>query len=97
MSPEELENEVHNSQRLGEFMAITGEPRPNRLCDPHAIISGGHTLAGELRGILAWFERRIDDPVNGCWLPRNTAAVKSMPRQLQNAVPHSRIHRIKYY
>jgi len=97
MSPEELEGESHNSKRLGDFMTITGDPRPHHLCDAHAIISGGHTLAGELRAILAWFERRIDDPVNGCWLPCNTASVVHMPRRLKNAVPHSRIHRKKYY
>ena len=40
---------------------------------------------------------RIDDPRNGCWLPCNTKARLHMPRWLQNAVPHSRIHRKSYY
>ncbi len=97
MTPEELEDEAHDSTRLGDFMTVTGDPRPHELCDAHAIISGGHTLAGELRAILAWFARRIDDPVNGCWLPRNTAATTQMPLRLKKAVPHSRIHRIYYY
>ena len=40
---------------------------------------------------------RIDEPENGCWLPKNTAAKMQMPRRLSNAVPHSRIHRYNYY
>ena len=45
MSPEELENEVHNSKRLGDFMTVTGDPRPHSLCDAYAIISDIHFLA----------------------------------------------------
>ena len=48
------------------------------------------TYSGETR-------RRIDDPINGCWLPHNTAAKSHMPERLKNAVPHSRIHRHHYY
>ena len=97
MSIEELEGEKHNSQRMGALMAASGDPRPHTLCDAHAIISGEHASAAKLRAVLAWFQRRIDDPVNGCWLPRNTAAKAQMPRRLRNAVPHSRIHRKHYY
>lgn len=97
MLPEDLEAETHNSTLLGQFMELEGDPRPHQLCDAHAIVSGGHTLAARTRAVLAWFQRRIDDPVNGCWLPRNTAAKSQMPKGLKNAVPHSRIHRKKYY
>ena len=97
MSPEELEDEVHNSTRLAQFMSGTGDPRPHPLCDAHAIVSGGHTGAARVRAVLAWFQRRIDDPINGCWLPRNTEAKAHMPRFLSDAVPHSRIHRKGYY
>jgi len=97
MTPEELEAEKHDSLRLSKHMAAGGDPRPHELCDAHAIISGAHRDAAELRAVLAWFQRRIDDPINGCWLPRNTAAISSMPDWLRKAVPHSRIHRKKYY
>ena len=97
MTPEELEDEEHKSALLGQFMTSTGNPRPHPLCDAHAIVSGGHTGAARVRAVLAWFQRRIDDPINGCWLPRNTAAKKQMPKSLVQAVPHSRIHRKGYY
>lgn len=35
--------------------------------------------------------------INGVWLPRNTAAKKLMPMRLKNAMPHSRVHRTKYF
>lgn len=97
MSLAELRSEEHNSSKLSENMGRMGDPRPHSLCDAHAIISGAHPKAAVARLILAKRGRRIDDPVNGCWLPRNTEAKKKMPRRLQNAVPHSRIHRHQYY
>ena len=97
MTPEELEDEEHNSALLGRFMTTSGESRPHPLCDAHAIISGRHTGAARVRAVLAWFQRRIDDPINGCWLPRNTEAKLQIPSYLSNAVAHSRIHRKGYY
>lgn len=97
MTQKELEEEQHASRLMGEFMVASGDPRPHSLCDAHAIISGRHTGAARVRAVLAWFQRRIDDPINGCWLPRNTAAKQHMPRRLRNAVAHSRIHRKGYY
>lgn len=46
---------------------------------------------------MAWLKVRIDDPHNGCWLPRDWADRPYMPRHLQNAVPHRRIHHDRYY
>lgn len=97
MSVDDLEDETHQSARLAEFMAATGDPRPHDLCHAHAIISGAHKNAAELRAMMAWLTLRIDDPDNGCWLPKNTAAKAVMPQHLRNAVPHSRIHRFNYY
>lgn len=97
MSSDELEEETHDSRRLSRFMEVSGDPRPHPLCDAHAIVSGVHKGAAELRAVLAWFQIRIDDPHNGCWLPRNTKALGQMPNRLRNAIPHSRIHRKKYY
>ena len=93
----ELQNENHVSSKLAEHLRQSGDPRPNEYCHAHAIISGSHPQAVRLRATMAWLRMRIDDPYNGCWLPRNTAAKVHMPDRLRNAVPHSRIHRFNYY
>ncbi len=94
MSRLELRSEKHDCNRLARFLEATGQPRPNR-CHAHAIVSGAHKEAAQLRAVLAWLKLRIDDPDNGCWLPENTAAT---PHPLfPKAVPHSRIHRYHYY
>ncbi len=95
----ELESETHDSALMAEKMANSSDPRPAaaEYCHCHAIVSGGHNQAAEVRAILAWTKMRIDDPRNGCWLPRNTASRVHMPSWLKNAVPHSRIHRYSYY
>ncbi|PUA27926.1 MAG: hypothetical protein B0W54_15550 [Cellvibrio sp. 79] len=97
MSIDELEGEAHQSTILAHFMEVNGDIKPHSKCHAHAIVSGAHRYAAELRAILAWLKLRIDDPDNGCWLPENTAAKLHMPKHLQNAVPHSRIHRYNYY
>ena len=94
MSLLEVKGEGNSSGNLGSNM---GDPRPHELCDAHAIVVGGHSKAAPLRLILAKHRRRIDDPVNECWLPHNTAAISHMPERLKNAVPHNRIHRHHYY
>lgn len=91
----ELEEEVHDSKKLGQRMKLVNNQKPHpTLCQAHAIVSGGHPRAATLRGILAKYKIRIDDPDNGCWLPNNTEAKKKMRSP---AVPHSRIHRKNYY
>lgn len=97
MNDDALAEESHQSKLLAHFMSVSGDPKPHPKCHAHAVISGAHKYAAELRAILAWLKLRIDDPDNGCWLPENTAAKPLMPRRLQNAVPHSRIHRYNYY
>lgn len=97
MTVDALEEEKHESAVLAAFMTATGDPRPHDLCHAHAIVSGAHKDAAELRAMLAWLKIRIDDPHNGCWLPRNTAAKAYMPPRLRDAIPHSRIHRYNYY
>ena len=94
MSYDELINEKHRSSRLGKMMTCAGELRPSSRCDAHAIISGGHSGAAPLRAVLAWCKRRIDDPINGCWLPRSEA---DKPPHLRKAVAHNRIHRHAYF
>lgn len=97
MTPEQLESEQHKSNRLGRYMTRAGDPRPSSRCDAHAMISGGHRQSVVMRGIIAWLKMRIDDPHNGCWLPRDWEDRKFMPNYLRNAVPHKRIHTDLYY
>ncbi|WP_444996422.1 AHH domain-containing protein [Aliikangiella sp. IMCC44359] len=97
MSNEQLEKEKHKSSRLARHMTLAGEPRPSLRCDCHAIVSGGHREAIQIRAILAWLKVRIDDPHNGCWLPRDWEDRKYMPNYLRNGVPHCRIHHTYYY
>ncbi len=97
MTNTELENEKHNSTRLASHMRRGGHPRPSFRCDCHAIISGDHAKAILIRAVLAWLKVRIDDPVNGCWLPRDWDDRLHMPNYLRNALPHRRIHHKKYY
>ena len=97
MTVDQLESEQHKSNRLGRYMSRSGDPSPSPRCDAHAIISGGHPRAIVLRGVIAWLQMRIDDPHNGCWLPRDWADRMHMPNYLRNAVPHKRIHTSAYY
>lgn len=97
MSANQIKTEKHSSRRLGRHMTRAGDGRPSPRCDAHAIISGGHKLAVAMRGILAWLGMRVDDPFNGCWLPRDWQDRVHMPNYLRNGVPHCRIHHDKYY
>lgn len=95
MNSQELRSEKHDSKRLGEHMRASGKPKPDDRVDAHAIVCGGHKESAVLRALMARFKVRIDDPDNGCWLPRRTIDTPhwAFPR----AVPHSRIHRSNYF
>lgn len=97
MTQAQLQAETHSSSRMGGYMRRSGDPRPSPRCDAHAIISGNHSDALMLRLLLAWAGIRIDDPFNGCWLPRDWEDRKFMPNHLRKAVPHRRIHHQQYY
>ncbi|WP_444997795.1 AHH domain-containing protein [Aliikangiella sp. IMCC44359] len=97
MSRDELKKEKHNSSRLARHMIKAGDPRPSTYCDCHALISGSRKEAMGLRLVLASLQLRIDDPHNGCWLPRDWQYRIYMPNYLRKAVPHCRIHHKKYY
>ena len=97
MTDIQLEKEKHTSSRLAEYMRISGDPRPSSRCDCHAIVSGAVERAIQIRAIMAWLKVRIDDPLNGCWLPRDWADREYMPNYLRFAVPHRRIHHAAYY
>jgi len=95
MSRKELRDEEHDSKVLGDFMRLNGKPYPGGKCDAHAIVSGSHPRATQMRAILARVRIRIDDIRNGTWLPRRTADTPHPNMPL--AIPHSRIHRNGYY
>ena len=97
MSEAKLEAEKHSPRRLSSNLRRSGDARPSNRCDAHAIISGGHPDAIVMRGVLSWLKVRIDDPHNGCWLPRDWGDRKHMPNYLRSAVPHRRIHTKNYY
>ena len=97
MTQLQLQSEKHDSARMGRYMRRAGDPCPSSQCDAHAMISGTHKDALMLRLLLAWAGIRIDDPFNGCWLPRDWDDRKYMPNHLRNAVPHCRIHHKAYY
>jgi len=97
MSNKKLKEEKHLSRILAGRMADASDPKPADNCDCHAIVSGGHRLAAPIRGVMAWCLARIDDPRNGCWLPRSYEDKNSMPKWLRKAVPHQGLHNPRYY
>ncbi|WP_299945879.1 AHH domain-containing protein [uncultured Microbulbifer sp.] len=97
MTDEELQNEGHSSRRLKAFMRRSGDPAPSPRCDCHHMISGGHRDALLMRLVMAAMAMRVDDPHNGCWLPRDWEDRSYMPNYLRSGVPHRRIHTDNYY
>lgn len=94
MSDEELEAEKHDSARLSRHLEAAGQRRPQDV-HAHAIVAGTHANAAVLRVLMAYLRIRIDDPDNGCYLPKSTAATPHP--WFPKAVPHSRIHRYNYF
>jgi len=92
-----LVTESHCSKQLGEFLRCIGFPRPGLRWEAHHIVSGYHKEARPARAILADedIKMRIDDPENGCWMPKTKKDAR--PTIYPNAVPHCRIHRVRYY
>ena len=89
--------EKHSSTLLGNFLRATHMPRPGARWEAHHIVSGGHRDAEEARTVLASddIKIRIDDPDNGCWMPKTKADAR--PTIYPNAIGHNRIHRQRYY
>ena len=95
MSRRELVSEKHNSKLLGKHLFATGSSKPAKEFEAHAIISGGSEYARSARIILARYGIRIDDPVNGVWLPNFK---KNVPHnKMPNAPAHRTIHTPQYY
>lgn len=97
MDEDALKNERHCSNRMARQLTCAGFNRPSQRCDAHAIVSGNHKFAAQMRAVLAWCKLRVDDHHNGCWLPRSREDRPHMPSSLQKAVPHKNIHTHAYY
>lgn len=97
MTPVQILQEVHSSKRLGDFLRADGHPRPAAKWEAHHLISGISPFAMQSRTILAddEIQIRIDDPDNGCWMPKTKADAR--PTIYPNAIGHNRIHRKLYY
>jgi hypothetical protein len=97
MSPLRLANEKHSSKLLGEFLRSVGLERPGARWEAHHIISGDHPESQFTRALIAdeIIKIRIDDPDNGCWMPKTKADAR--PTIYPNAIGHNRIHRDLYY
>ena len=82
----QLTQEKHSSKRLGDFLRADGHPRPAARWEAHHIISGSSPLAMSARGVLAddEIQIRIDDPDNGCWMPKTKADAR--PTIYPNAI-----------
>lgn len=97
MSDTELLNDNVDSAQMGRYMRRAGDPSPSPRCDCHHIISGGHKDALLMRLVMVAMSMRVNDPHNGCWLPRDWEDRPHMPNYLRSAVPHQRIHTDNYY
>lgn len=98
-TPEKTERqrrwESHSSSRLGRNMRLAGKPQPDPCCQAHAIIAGTDPAAASMRGMLAVVGIRVDDPVNGAWLPgyEDNLTLWAMP----NAVAHAWLNHDGYH
>ncbi len=93
----ELIGEKHDSKKLGKFLRSQGKAKPNIAWDAHHLVSGKHASAALARTVLADddFKVRIDDPDNGCWLPKTREDARGTV--FPSATPHQNIHRNLYY
>jgi len=95
MKNREFRKERHVPPRLGKHMSVSGMPKPSPDFEAHAIISGASQHAIAARAILARYKIRIDDPVNGVWLPN---FLRNIPNnRMPNAPAHRTIHTVQYY
>ena len=60
---------IHCSTRLGKNLKLAGKPKPDNNCQAHAIIAGNDPSAASMRYMLILAGMKVDDPVNGAWLP----------------------------
>jgi len=91
-----LVKEKHKSNRLGRNISVSGMPKPSTTdFEAHAIISGSNQYAKAARAILARYKIRIDDPINGVWLPN---FARNVPHdKMPDAAAHRSIHTVQYY
>ena len=87
--------EKHKSPRLAKHLNAIGKIKPDDNCEAHALVAGGARRAKAVRAILARWKIRIDDPVNGVWLPN---FARNTPHPLMpDALAHRKTHTKQYY
>lgn len=95
MTARELRWERHDSQRLGKNLRLAGKPKPDDKCHAHAIVAGGDPIATGMRAVLAVAGIRVDDAVNGTWLP---GYEDDLPHwAMPNAVAHAWLNHDGYH
>lgn len=95
MTERKLRWEKHSSQRLGKNLRLAGKAKPDDKCHAHAIVAGGDPIATGMRGMLAIAGIRVDDAVNGTWLP---GYEDDMPHwAMPNAVAHAWLNHEGYH
>nr|WP_283777759.1 AHH domain-containing protein [Sansalvadorimonas sp. 2012CJ34-2] len=95
LSPKQLRVEPHDSSLLGKHLRAVDAARPHDDFEAHHIVVGGSKRAKRARKLLANLGIRIDDPLNGAWLPnfKRNVPHPSMPE----AYAHRPIHTKCYY
>jgi hypothetical protein len=94
MTKQQFLQEEHDAKRLSRHIRATGVKRPANVA-AHAIVSGSHPEARAARRILAKFKIRIDDPINGVYLPRNSRFIPH--EKMPDAANHAKVHTDQYY
>lgn len=95
--PRELEAEAQksgNSHTLGLHLTSSGQFKPNSNWEAHHIVCSRHPSHAASRLILYGFKYGINDPHNGCWLPRKHRY--AVGTSLPNAVGHRHVHTLAY-
>lgn len=85
----------HSSSRLGRNLRLAGKPRPDINCQAHAIIAGNDPAAASMRYMLILAGMKVDDPVNGAWLPSYESGAPHW--SMAKAVCHSWLNHNGYH
>lgn len=97
MSRDQFRKEKGDSTKLGGFLDEAGDFRPkgNKIAAAHHIIASGSRRAFASRATMFKHKVRINDPVNGVYLPLNASTYKKYGFDTEQC--HSTLHTVVYY
>lgn len=97
MSENDLFEEKGQSSKLGTYLNRAGDPKPlgHRVAAAHHIVASNARSAERTRETLADLGIRINDPVNGVYLPLNSKCYEKYG--FDKAQCHSSLHTEIYY